>query len=281
MTPHRHFVSVVIPTSGRRTIEDVQQALMDQSRPPDDVLIILDRERKGPAWGRNRGIEKSQGDIIAFLDDDTIPPREWLARMIDALDTTGSDGVGGSFIESDPLLNEVRSLRPLPATQIVDGFGLVGNSGNLILRRRVTEALRSRDGHVFAEQFGIYGSEDWELVMRIRQAGYRLVYVPVHVRHLRRVTITSYLKHQFNRGIGIALLHKAVRDRGQGVLPQQSVLWDPERTGAERLLGLLMAKIVGPVNASSFTHKRYFLVHWIAEKVQSIGYLWGVLRYGR
>jgi glycosyltransferase involved in cell wall biosynthesis len=281
MNPTPHFISVVIPTSGRRSLQRVKDALALQIRAPDELTIVEDRDRRGPGWARNRGVELSRGDIIAFIDDDTLPPPEWLKSMVDALDETGCDIAGGSFIETDPILHAVRSTRPIPTVRVVDGFGLVGNSGNLVVRRHVLDMLMARDGYLMIEEWGAYGSEDWEMMMRIRQAGFRAVYVPVHMQHLRRVTFASYMRHQYKRGIGVALLHKAIRRAGLGASPQQSILWDPERSRAGRLLGVLKSKVIGPLNASLFESRRHFLIHWAAEKFQSIGYLWGVIRYGR
>ncbi len=281
MTMHNHRITIVIPTSGRTSLQSVKEGIAAQTLAPDEVCVIEDRDRRGPGWARNRGIEQARGDIIALLDDDTVPPPEWLASMVAALDETGADGAGGSFIETDPLLNAIRTTRPLPRERVLDGAGLVGNTGNLVLRSTVLEAMRRRDGHVFVESWGRYGSEDWELIMRITGAGFRLVYVPTHVRHLRRVTVTGYMRHQFNRGVGVALLHRAIRRHGLATSPQESIIWDPERSRAARVLGAVKAKVLGPCNASAFQQRRHYVIHWVAEKFQGAGYVWGVLRYGR
>ena len=281
MSAQPHRISVVIPTSGRPSLAAVQVGLSVQSVVPQEICVIVDRDRRGPGWARNRGMEQASGDIIALLDDDTVPPPDWIASMVSALDETDADCAGGSFLETDPLLNDVRNTRPLPCERVLDGFGLVGNSGNLVLRRSVVDAMRDRHGHVFIESWGRYGSEDWELIMRIRGAGFRLVYVPVHVSHLRRVTVAGYFRHQFFRGIGVALLHQSIRRHGPGASPQQSILWDPERSRAERLLNVFKAKVLGPLNAGAFRERKHFLIHWTAEKFQSLGYLWGTIRHGR
>lgn len=281
MSAQPHRISVVIPTSGRPSLAAVQEGLSAQSVVPQEICVIVDHDRRGPGWARNRGIEQVSGDIIALLDDDTVPPPDWLASMVAALDETGAECAGGSFLETDPLLNDVRSTRPLPCERVLDGFGLVGNSGNLVLRRSVADAMRDRHGHVFIESWGRYGSEDWELIMRVRGAGFRLVYVPVHVRHLRRVTVAGYFRHQFYRGVGVALLHRSIRRSGSGASPQQSILWDPERSRAERLLSVLKVKVFGPLNAGAFRERKHFLIHWTAEKFQSLGYVWGMIRHGR
>jgi len=49
---------------------------------------------------------------------------------------------------------------------------------------------------------------NWELAWRLRRYGAKLIYVPIKDTHLRKVTPISYLRPQFNRGIGIAGLYR-------------------------------------------------------------------------
>jgi GT2 family glycosyltransferase len=79
-------VTVVIPTLGRGSLPLTLEALARQTRPADEVLQILDRDRRGVAWGRNEGIRRARGDLIAFTDDDCIPGPDWLATLIEAMD---------------------------------------------------------------------------------------------------------------------------------------------------------------------------------------------------
>ena len=273
-------ISVVVPTIGRATLALSQEGLARQIRPPDEIIVVHDDERRGPGWARNRGIERSSGDIIAFLDDDAVPPPGWLSTMLQTIEETGVDGAGGSYEETDPLLKEIRASRPLPVTTVVDAFGLAGNSGNLLLKRPVLEECLRRDGYCFIESWGVYGSEDWELMMRIHAYGFRLAYVPVHVKHLRTVTVRGYMVHQFNRGVGIWLLHDQIRKR-RTTPPQQSILWDPGRPAILRWVHAAGAKLIGPTNASAFSRMRFFVIHWLAEKAQGMGFLWGRIHHGR
>jgi len=101
MTPiDRHIVSVIIPTLGRDTLALCQDALAKQTRQPDEVIVVLDRERRGIAWGRNEGIARAKGDLIAFADDDGIPPPDWLERLVGALDRHDAAAAGGTFQET-------------------------------------------------------------------------------------------------------------------------------------------------------------------------------------
>ena len=78
----KHVVSVVIPTVKRNSLRRCLEALKKQNRLPDEVIVIEDKKRLGPSWARNKGIMKAKGDLIAFTDDDCVPPKDWLERLV-------------------------------------------------------------------------------------------------------------------------------------------------------------------------------------------------------
>ena len=135
MSADQHTVSIVIPTLGRDTLALRQAALAKQTRQPDQVVVVIDGHRRGVAWARNEGIARATGDLIAFADDDGIPPPDWLERLVAALDRHQAAVAGGTFQETDPLLAAIRRRHPLPDHEQVDEGGLVGNGGNILFRR--------------------------------------------------------------------------------------------------------------------------------------------------
>lgn len=90
-------VSLVIPLhQGERFIADALASVRDQIEPPGEVIVVDDgstdagpsivekfggatllrQENLGPAAARNRGVEGSKGELVAFLDqDDLLRPR--------------------------------------------------------------------------------------------------------------------------------------------------------------------------------------------------------------
>jgi glycosyltransferase involved in cell wall biosynthesis len=68
----RLTVTVCIPTiQGReQLLMRAKQSVADQTRPPDHVLVGLDKDRSGAAVTRNRLLESVTTDVIAWLDDD-------------------------------------------------------------------------------------------------------------------------------------------------------------------------------------------------------------------
>lgn len=103
------MLSLVVCTYRRpAAIGRLLAALARQERPPDEVLIVdassdtstanvvaehvergaahvrhilVDEDERGLTRQRNRGIAEADGDIVAFLDDDTIPAADYFAEI--------------------------------------------------------------------------------------------------------------------------------------------------------------------------------------------------------
>lgn len=281
MPADRHGVTVVIPTLGRGSLARTLDALTRQSRPPDEVLQIIDQDRRGPAWGRNEGIRRAKGDLIAFTDDDCVPGPEWLATLIGAIDRHDADGAGGNLRESDPLLRAVQQgRRAKPAAEQLDAGGLVGTGGNVMFRRRCLEATAARDGFVYNQSFLV--AEDWELAYHLRSRGARLVYVPFEVDHLRTARAWSYLRLQYARGIVIAALYLDQKRLRIPITPHESLLWGAgTQPSRPRWAAILWNKTIGPFNWSAFEHWHHYVLYWLGQKAQGLGFLWGLIRVRR
>lgn len=98
--------SVIIPTIGRKTLPQVLEAIYandnfeilnpeilvvfdgkirkDLTLPQNANFQIFETGKKVFAGGaRNLGIEKSTGNILIFIGDDTIPQKNWLQKIVD------------------------------------------------------------------------------------------------------------------------------------------------------------------------------------------------------
>lgn len=276
MTSDSHTVSVIIPTLGRETIQYCLDALERQSRRPDEIIISQDTENLGIGLTRNAGFAKAKGDLIAFTDDDCIPPENWLENMITLMDHYNAHVVGGTLRESDPFLNAVRKRRSFPAIAQEDVNGLVGNGANIIYKRSILDKCIKHDGYLYQKQRFL--GEDINLSWRIRQRGAKIVYTPNAVLHLRKSTYGKYLKRQFTRGVGIASLHRFYRNAETSFTPQPSLLWNSDKNRRKaNWLKTIWLKVIGPFDVGSFPSILDFLVFWLGEKIQGLGFLWGLL----
>jgi len=274
-----HTVSVVVPTVGRPTLSQTQEALLRQTRPPDEIIIVEDTERHGVSWARNEGIKRSGGDLIAFIDDDCVPPPDWIAELVSAIDRYNAAGAGGTYQENDPFLHEVRMRRQIPSTEQEDRSGLVGTGGNVMYRKSSLGLCVARDGYVFNEFFqGAKGGEDGELSWRLRRYGAKLVFIPVYVIHLKRVNFWGYMRYQFNRGIGIAALYREQRRRANGVAAHKSLLWGEKQKPLTRLFRATWHNALGPFDIKSFSKAKYFFMFWIGEKFKALGFVYALAK---
>lgn len=147
---------------------------------PGAEVIHLE-ENKGFAGGVNAGLERASGHVVV-LNSDTLTPRNWLTRLVAALEQ--SDGVGmlgpRTSYASGPqqidglefkTLDEVNeyadALHEEHGTTVTDTQRLVGFC--LLIRQETLAKVGN-----FDESFGIGNYEDDDYCRRVRAQGYRL-----------------------------------------------------------------------------------------------------------
>ena len=264
-------VAVIVPTIGRATLDLVLRSLERQALRPAEVVVLRDVDRRGIGWARNQGVERTKAPMVAFLDDDALAPPHWLTTLVQVRAALDADVVSGTFEETDPLLAEIRGRRTYPERPMLDGAGVGGNGGNVLFRREVLERVRQSDGTIWNE--GIRSGQDIELIWRLRAMGARCAWSPVRVRHLRRATLSSHLRHQYARGKGIGLLADAIRRRPDLAPPQPSLLWGaPGAPSRPRYGRMLVHKVLGPFCPGDFGTFRRYLAFWLGQKAEIAGY---------
>jgi mycofactocin glycosyltransferase len=222
--------SVIVPVrDGAATLGRCLARLAEQSRPPDEVIVVdngsrdgsaeaarefgrarpglpltvLEEPRPGATVARNRGTAAAHGAILAFTDSDCEPHRDWL-RSLEAAFAPGIGAVAGA-------------VRPSPPTTAVEAFAalytlrmpevsfdsraftlLAGGfpTANLAVARAVWAAVGG-----FDETIRIYG-EDYDLCARIYAAGHAIRYeASAVVFHHHRTTLGGLLRQSFGFGM--------------------------------------------------------------------------------
>ncbi|MFN8377850.1 MAG: glycosyltransferase [Anaerolineae bacterium] len=159
-------------------VDNAGDAVVDWDDIPDFTLRVLrPGENLGVAGGRNLGISLAQGEILLFIDDDA----EWLTP------TTARETV--ELLNSDQTIGAValRSIRPSGETIIgelphPDKERLQGTEGlvEVPYYYGVAHALRASSlvhTGLYPERF-FYAMEEYDLSLRLYDAGYRIVYDP-------------------------------------------------------------------------------------------------------
>jgi len=161
---------------------DQQSTRAVVARFPGVNYLRADPNKRNLALMRNLGIQASHGEILAFIDDDTLVAPGWLSALVEAFADPQVGGVSGRVIETDtPEVCTPEIGRFTPRGQITMNFN------NMIDRPVPVEFLygcnmafrRSALARVgmYDPWYGIV-YEEQDLSFRIRKAGYRTLFHP-------------------------------------------------------------------------------------------------------
>lgn len=199
------FCSVVIPTYNRQPIlEKCLRALEAQQFPDESPVVdyevvvvddgstdgtvawlrekqaalphvrLLQQDHQGPAIARNLGVQSAQGDTIIFIDSDLVVLEDFIhthaAALAAAYQAQGHDRVFtyGRVVNTCNFDNP--TAEPFKVTDYSQAFFA---TGNVAIARHWLETAG-----LFDAQFQLYGWEDLELGVRLKQLGLSLVKVP-------------------------------------------------------------------------------------------------------
>jgi glycosyltransferase involved in cell wall biosynthesis len=179
-------------------------------------LRYLYEARAGLSYARNVAVRNSQGELLAFTDDDVLVTENWLAEIHrEFASDPGLHLLGGRVLLARPELRQVAQLdvaerRVVRYPHPVD----VAMGANMAFRRRLFEEIGLFDVRLGAGRF-FAGGEEAEIFYRALKAGHYLLYAPnVLVYHDHdRVTVEQACRLEYGYGKGFAayLLKHAVR----------------------------------------------------------------------
>lgn len=137
-TRNRFTYSIVVADNDEaRSAEKITSAFAEAS---STKIVYCVEPRQNIALARNRAIEHTEGDFVAFIDDDELPGRRWLLELFDARARYGADGALGpvkpSFDQVPPawVIRGKFYDRPTYATGHVINWRQ-GRTGNVLLKR--------------------------------------------------------------------------------------------------------------------------------------------------
>lgn len=137
------------------------------------------------AAARNLGLRAASGEIICFLDSDTIPEPEYIERAVAPVLDDPSALVVGCRVHR--YLTGPRASEDLPEPEWLrtayDQTDNLRNADDTAYRYVISAVLTAGRSLLeliggFDESFTSYGGEDWELAWRAWNAGARFVHAP-------------------------------------------------------------------------------------------------------
>lgn len=230
------FVSIIIPTlRDPEVLKKCVDSLLKQDYPRERFEIILVSKKElqldtlnlvdtvaiktvhGVEFGhaRNAGVEIAQGSFLAFLDDDSIVPPNWISLALSHFRDPNVGVVGGpalplpddnfhhrmgGYLFSSPFAVGFASVRyrRLASTRQTGERNLL--TANTVVRRAAFDAVNGFDSKQVR-------SEDSDFYFRVKKKGYDLLYVPdVFVWHRSKPTFFPVIHKVFYYAAGRAVL---------------------------------------------------------------------------
>lgn len=245
----------------------------------DDLgLTVVHQANAGPARARNRGVEASQGSIVLFLGDDTVPVRGWLHEHLEAHRMVTPDRPTAILgYTSFPREEDSPFLRWINEYGAQFGYSLIDDptdvpfnffyTSNVSLPRSVFEALGG-----FREDFPAAAWEDIEFSYRASESGLRLSYLPrARTIHHHRIRVSSFCLRQEKSGQSAAIfagLHPELENFLGVPCVGQISKWDRLRRPALHAWTALGEKIHGL--ASGGVYRRLLDGHYLKGLAESL-----------
>jgi hypothetical protein len=155
-----------------------------QRESPLPQLRLLLQEHRGPAAARNLGLSQAQGSVIIFIDSDLVVTPMFLASHARRLAHAGvtadpTDPADAKIFSYGSVINthnfEFPEQEPWKPTDFSNAFFATGNVA--IARHWLDQVAESEEGP-FDRRFQLYGWEDLELGVRLKNIGLRMIKCP-------------------------------------------------------------------------------------------------------
>lgn len=240
-------ISFIVPAyNAEHTLRDTLESVVAQSRTDWEAIVVDDGSTDGTAQiamgfgdarvtvvrqgntglagARNAGLRHATGECVCFLDADDVVRPSFAESMLGAI---GNEDAVACWYELVGPAGEPLGWACMPSRVDLAWDRLIRNNPLAVTAvvRRVS--LARRLGRVDAFNTSLRVLEDWDLWLRLAQAGVRwapFVEEPlVHVR-LRGGSLSQAVERMHEAGLGVIRSHARSEDERSGAIRQWNLL---------------------------------------------------------
>ena len=179
-------------------------------------IVYLFESKQGLSHARNAGIEKAQGDIIAFIDDDERIVPDFIDAYIKLFDShPKAMAAGGKIIAEYPTgrprwmshYTERPIANPMDFGDYIRTFpkGRIPGGGNMAMRREVFNSIGVFNTSLGRTGKSLIGGEESDLFERIAEAAMECYYTPsavmYHIIPTEKLTDDYFKRLCYNTGV--------------------------------------------------------------------------------
>lgn len=189
---------------------------------PDVQLRMVDEQRQGLSYARNRGIGESEGEYIAIIDDDERIAPDFIASYIALFDSTSDAMAAGGPIVAEYPSGKPRWMscfteRPIANTMYFGDkvtlfpAGRIPGGGNMAIRRSAIRRYGVFDTSLGYVGEQLIGGEECDLFERLQIAEAKYYYVPGAVMYhiIPKEKLTQEYLSRLSYNVGVSKLRRA------------------------------------------------------------------------
>jgi glycosyltransferase involved in cell wall biosynthesis len=186
--PHGRHPLEILVVDNNCTDHTAQVVAEAQQRSPWKVLRVVE-PNQGIAFARNRGLREAAGDYVAFIDDDAVAMQDWARELVNCLEESAADLVGGRITALWTVERPQWLSADLSGCVIAQDYGNQRKpchgelflTTNIAFRRAALDRYGLFDTRLGRRGKSLVGGEDFELCRRWLAGGARVFYEPAAV----------------------------------------------------------------------------------------------------
>ena len=181
---------------------------------PEHNLRMVEESQQGLSFARNKGINESKGQYLAFVDDDETLAPTFVSGYLSLFNA------GYAFVAMGPVIAVYENKRPkwmshytekmianpiyLGETPYTISSKVMPAGGNMAFNREIFTIYGNFDTDLGRKGIDLTGGEENDLFRRIRSLGERVFYAPKAVvyHHIGEDKLTSEYVEKLSYGVG-------------------------------------------------------------------------------